>query len=147
MIHLRLRAFASAALTACAAGLLVATTVAAASGKYSVKVTLPPQWAHGKPGILTIVGVAPPKAPYTSELVVYGTRLDCPRSGWAFLGRKDPSAQGYIIGAGVSSTYRVVSARDTPPPADVHTICAYLMTVTTHATIARQAIHWKQRSH
>lgn len=132
-----------AGLAACAAAMLLATTAAPSGGKYFIRVTLPPQWAHGRPGIMTIVGVAPPKAPYTSNLVVYGTKLGCLSSGWAFLGRKDLSAQGYIIGAGVKSKYHVISAKDPPPPADIHNICAYLMTVTTHATIARQTIRWK----
>jgi hypothetical protein len=137
------RKWGRAASAACAALLLIATPAGASSGKYFVKVTLPPQWAHGQPGIIKVVGVAPPKAPYTSELVVYGTRLGCLRSGWAFLDRKDLSDQGYIVGAGVYSKYHVVSAKDTPPPADVHNICAYLMTVPSHATIARESIHWK----
>ena len=92
---------------------------------------------------MTITGVAPPKAPYTSSLIVYGTKLGCLSSGWALLGRSDLSAQGYIVGAGVYSSYHVVSAKDTPPPADIHNICAYLMTVTTHATIAKETIHLK----
>lgn len=132
-----------AALASCAAALLVATSAGATGGRYFVKVTLPAQWAHGRPGVMTIVGVAPPKAPHTSELVVYGTSLSCLSSGWAFLGRADRSEQGYIVGAGVYSKYRVVSAKDTPPPAYVHNICAYLMTVISHATIARESIHWK----
>ena len=132
-----------AALATIAAVLLVSAAAGASGVKSSVKVTLPPQWAHGQPGIMTIVGVAPPKAPYTSELVVYGTRLGCIPSGWAFLGRNDRSEQGYIVGADVSSAYHVVSAKDTPPPSDVHHICAYLMTVTSHATIASESIPWK----
>jgi hypothetical protein len=136
-----MRAWAVSAV--CAASLPAVAAAGASGGTYSIKVTLPPGWAHGKPGIMTIVGVAPPKAPYTSSPVVYGTRLGCLASGWAFLGRKDPSAQGYILGAGVSSRYHVVSANDTPPPPDVRNICAYLMTVTSHATIAKETIHWK----
>ena len=132
-----------AALAACAAMLLIAPTAGASGGKYSVKVTLPPQWRHGEPGIITVAGIAPPRSPYTSSLIVYGTRLGCLPSGWAFLGRNDRSAQGYIVGAGVYSNYHAVSARDAPPPADVHNICAYLMTVTSHATIARVSIPWK----
>jgi hypothetical protein len=131
----RVAALAAASLTLLAAP--------ASAGSYSVKIELPRQWAHGQRGAITLVGVAPPKAPYTSSLVLYATKLTCLPSGWAFLGRHDLSAEGYVLGAGVFSRFTYRDPNVPPPKAGDRHLCAYLMTVTTHATLARATLNWR----
>jgi hypothetical protein len=108
-----------------------------------VKIELPAEWAHGQPGTIELTGVAPPKTPYTSSLVLYATSLSCSPDGWAFLGKKDPLEVGYVLGAGVYSKFRWVDRNVMPPKAGDRHLCAYLMTVTTHATIARASVMWR----
>lgn len=134
----RLKRFAGAA--ALAVLVLCAT---ASAGAYRVKIVLPPQWAHGGRGTITLSGVAPPKAPYTSSLVLYATKLNCLASGWAFLGRNAVGDEGYVLGAGVASRFTYRDRNVPSPRSGAHRFCAYLLTVTDHRTIARATATWK----
>jgi hypothetical protein len=122
---------------------LLAAAGSAAGGPYSVKIELPPQWAHGQPGMIRLVGVAPPKAPYTSTVIFYGATRECLASGWAFLGKQDRSYKGYVVGANVVSRFTYVDrALNPPPPAGYH-LCAYVMNSASHVTVARAEMTWK----
>jgi hypothetical protein len=122
---------------------LLVVAAAAAGGGYSVKIELPAQWAHAQAGMIKLVGVAPPKAPYTSSLVLYAARRDCLASGWTFLNKQDDSYEGYVVGAGVASKFTYIDGNKVLPPAAGDHLCAYVMNVVTHATVARASLTWK----
>ena len=91
------------------ASALVATAFAAAAtaGSYSIHVIVPPQWRHGEVGTVKVVGVAPPKAPYSSSLIVTATKLACNQQPRHNSPEKDPTFVGYVLGGAVSGHFTI----------------------------------------